>query len=352
MFYLINLLLVPIYYAIVVGKRKNDDQRIKRFSIIFAIHAILLRALANPFNYTDIETYEYAFRYIKDMSFSESVFTVNVYTAWGPLYVLLNWIVGYLTDNFQWFYALIAFLSIAPVVWYHYKSSDNLLCSLCMYLTYPMMYIMGFGVLRQHLAIAITLVAVYYVRDAKKYFALMALAFLCHTSSIAFIPFYFVRRFSLSQITTKRVLLLLFVGIVFIRLFALTLMHNFDRNDSYGREEASNMLPVILLGSMSLLFFIMGVYRKLNSFSELDLFSFILYGLLLAITGIGVNHLGRLSLGAIYVFPIGLTLLTKYTRGVNRTLVIVYCMIFVGLIIYSMITSSHTYNYVPFWQDL
>ena len=98
MTYLYNLLLIPLYYFVTYHFFPEKLAR-KCFFLIVIIHAVLFRALSNPYDYVDTLGYAEAFGIISEMSFKEAVLSVNYFTGWGQGYVTLNWLIGQWTDN-------------------------------------------------------------------------------------------------------------------------------------------------------------------------------------------------------------------------------------------------------------
>ena len=129
MFYLFNLLIIPLYYLVIRIITSNKHSANKFFFLVISFHAILFRALANPYNYQE-DTFLYAegFQSISDMTFSDAVLSVNFYTHWGPLYLALNWVLGRITTDPAILFVVVAFLTVGLILWFYYKTSYSFLC--------------------------------------------------------------------------------------------------------------------------------------------------------------------------------------------------------------------------------
>ena len=352
MFYLLNLLIVILYYYLLKIPYRDELQHKKMFAIIVGIHAVLFRALANPFNYVDTEGYSSAFYNIYVMSFKEAVLSINYYSSWGQGYMALNWLVGQFTDEFQWLYAVLSVLSVAPVIWFHYKMSHHMLLSLAIYFTYPMMYYMGFGVLRQHLAAGVVLLALYYVNDWKKSLPLAVIATLCHTSAVVFFPFYLFRYFCAGKKEMGRIMILLFLGVLVCSFVFMYFVEYFSRYEEghIGNGDRGDTLPLIVLGTVSLLYFFTGANRKVIEAHEKDCSYFIFYGVLLSIEGLLNAGLGRMTIYNFYVMPIFLSLIVRYGIGSRRIVPWVYIVSLFCLIAYlHSIDKINSFIYGIFW---
>lgn len=352
MFYLVNLFVIIIYYYLLVGKDIYNEEKRKRFASIVCIHVVLFRALANPYNYVDTIVYSNAFDVLRTWSFYDIVYEANRYTDWGIGFITINWIVGQFTSDAQWMFSFIAALSLVPVVWYHYKVSHNMLVSLVLYLTYPMMFFMSFGVIRQHLAAGIMLLALYFVNNYKVSIPLAIVSALCHTSAVIFFPFYLFRFVTIKNLSAKRILFAITASLVCAFLLMGILISAFARHENVGEtlEDRSNALPLILMGSLLLLMFLLRVHKMFDDDHERDAFLFLSYGIALSIMGIGLQGMGRLTIYNMYIVPICMSITYKYAQN-NRIIVSLYNLALLLLIVFLLIQSRYSYEYIPFWDN-
>ena len=352
MVYFLNFLAVIVYYVIIkICKKRNNK---KLFFIILSIHAILFRVLSNPYNYVDTLVYANAFENIATSSLKDTLSSTATYIDWGIGYVLLNWIIGQFSHNPQVMFAIMAVIDILPVMFFYYKNSYNSLLPVVIYLIYPMFYYMGFGVLRQHIAIGFVMLALYYF-DNKKLsigWALLALSF--HTSSCVFFPFYVWRRLNREGRNVWKSILLIIVVVVMLKFLMGKILLSMDRYQHYYgvATTENNVVPVAFLGSYLLVVWYTKVHRKLNSTLDTNLLNFIQYGFALAIVGIGTYGMGRMTLCFMYALPPAITLLNKYNR--NKPLVALYKIVVLALVVYILIGTynNHPYAYSFFWENV
>lgn len=350
MVYLYNLLLIPLYYALIAASFPDLKKRNKAFAIVVCLHATLFRALANPFNYVDTDLYADGFVAISQMSFQDAILSINYYTHWGQGFLLFNWLVGLITQDYTLMFFLASFLAVIPVIWYYYKTSKNLLLPVLLYLTYPMMYYMGFGVLREHLAVPFVLLALYYVDNLKVSIPFAIIAVLFHTSAIIFFPYYFWRRINFSS--KNKVKLIIFIALLVLLMrvsmgYVLSFMPKYDEIVG-SKEIQNNYIPVLLFGIIS--FFIATLDVRKISKRDVDIQSFIYYGLSVSLFSVGLAGLGRLTIYFLYVMPLAISMYLAYSRkqAGKIILIISILLIYIRQIYYFLEVKDM--NYTFFWE--
>lgn len=351
MTYLFNLLLVPIYYLLIHGTIRDKQKANKYFAFIVCTHAVLFRALANPYNYSDTEFYALAYQDLADASWIEFL----LYTKeWGVGYIFLNWILGHINSDPQFLFASLSVISIVPVIWFYYKTSNNLLLSMMIYLTYPMMYYMGFGVVRQHAAVAYVLLSLYYIGEYNKSIPLALLACSLHTSAILALPFFFWRKFNIKKIGIVGYSVFVIIGLFAISFIAPLVIKYFEvsRYDDALVEEGTrnNVVPVVLMGSLLVMSAINGLKKKLEP-RKFEILSFLMYGLIIAIFSMGMDQLGRATIYFFYVIPVTVTWLSKYNpkNKLINTLYIFMVFVLIGILLYRGYEPGR-YDYSFYWD--
>lgn len=312
MTYLINLLLVPLYYLILrmmTTKRKADEL----FIWIVMAHAILFRAMANPYNYVDTHNYANTFHVISNWSLKQTVINTNVFSELGRGFLFYNWMISRVSTDTKVLYIITSILSVAGAMLYYKKTAYTILAPVLFYLVYPMLYLMGFGVIRQHLAIPLLLFALYYMEEKQKISLALAIgAILLHTASIVFIPFYLlykmVRRWSFVEVGA------FFLTFFIVARFFITMVLSYlPRYGMYLHAKSSNnTLPVLIIGFTLFLLYEAKVFDRVKRGRDHVLLMFMLYGFALSLFCVGLSFGGRLSLPAIYVLPTTISFLYQY----------------------------------------
>lgn len=344
-------MLVPLYYLFINSIIKDKKKALKSFAILIGIHAVLFRALANPYNYVDTEGYAKAYQNLSDMSWS--IFLLYG-EDWGVGYVLLNLLLGYISSDPQVLFVTLSVISIVPVVWFYYKTSNNMLLSMMIFLTYPMMYYMGFGVVRQHAAIAFALLSLYYIDKYKVSIPLTLLACSFHTSAILILPFFVWRKLDIKKMGIIKYLILIVIGVLSVSIVGSLVIDYIGSSryeDVLDEGTNSNVVPVILVGSLLVMSAMNKLRYYINDKRNLGILSFLMYGLIIAIFSMGMASLGRASLYFIYVVPVIITWLSKYHskfKSVN-TIYIFMVFVLIGIQLY-LGYQPEMYDYSFYWD--
>jgi len=343
MIYLINLLAIPLYYLLIRMQSTKKENATAVFFFVVFIHAMLFRALANPYNYQeDTFLYAEAFRTIREMSFYETVFSIHYYTHWGQLFLALNWLLGVFFSDPAILFVVVSVLTVGGTMWFYKKTSYALLTTVLLYLMYPMMYIMGFGVLRQHLSIAIILFALLYWNRPIVMFCLFICASLLHPSGLILLPFLLIRIIDFQKFKSYKLAIytvILYIAFRAMIMFALPYFAKYQAIFNDG-DASNNIVPVILIGSMVIMYYITGALKRINSERDKILFRYLVYGLIVSLFSIGVPVAGRLSLAFIYILPVTISHLYRYSERNKVALVKIYI---VGVFLFTCM-MIHIFN--------
>lgn len=358
MVYFLNLIAVPLYYLLIRLKTTDKKSAVALFSIIVSIHAVVFRALANPYNYEeDTVLYADAFRSIRDMSFFDTVFSIHSYTHWGQLYLALNWLLGLFSSNPAILFVVVSVISVGLTIWFYKQTSYTILTSILLYLMYPMMYIMGFGVLRQHLSIAVVLLALLFWDRLKLFVFFLICASLLHPSSLIIFPFLVLRKLDLQRFKLSVLIVYSVIAFIVLRVLILLALPFFSKyQEIFNSGEASNnIVPVMLIGSMILMYYVTGAVKRIDVERDMFFYSFLVYGLIVSVFSIGVPGAGRLSLVFIYMLPVAISHIYKY--GDSRMLNIIHLytlgvfLLTIVLIVFQLKSANSSYNtYSFFWN--
>ena len=116
----------------------------------------------------------------------------------------------------------------------------------------------------------------------------------------------------------------------------------------------SNIVPVIIIGSMIIMFFSTGILSKIKDCHDKHVVNFIFYGLIIALFGTTVPSAGRLTIMFIYVIPVAISLLYRYCDNKKRALVNIYSLslysLTVLMIIMSYMRAGKYFDYSFFWN--
>lgn len=271
---------------------------------------------------TDYNTYKWYFDNIHFFGFEFPHFERGYY--------FINYIVSLFTDNSQYLFLVTSFLIIFLFHITLKNFSVSYALSIFLFVTIAFYY-ESLNVIRQYLAVAITFFSIRYIinKNFKKFLLTVVLASFFHTTAIILVPFYWISRIKIRNISYFSILVITtvfsffttnIVGLVskFIPKFAYYI--------NYYREGASaNTVTMILL---AILIFSLLYKKKLN---EIDINSNIyinlmFFGLLFVILSRDNIIFYRAAL-YFYVFililiPICLKSLNKYLKIPSYIIVI------------------------------
>lgn len=353
MTYLLNFLLVPLYYlALRLMTTRREADRL--FMWIVAIHAILFRALANPYNYIDTGNYARAFKIIGGWTLTHTIIDSNIFTKWGRGYLLFNWMVSRLTDDLIVLYAIASIIAVGMVMAYYKKTLYTVLAPTLFYLSYHMMYLHGFSAIRQHLAIPFLLFALYYIEKPKVSLCFAITATLLHTSCVVFFPFYLVHWLS-KKMSYGEVAILSILIFMAGRFFITAILSFFPRYESYfGATPKNNIVPVLLIAFMILLLYEANLFSQSIKRTDRNLLLFLLYGFGLSLFCVKMPGAGRLSLPVVYVVPVAMSLLYQYggRKRDEYNLCVAGLAMLAAIGLYLLVDDGHSMllRYVFFWE--
>lgn len=172
-------------WHISIGKKPhilNNSLIVPVFFIIF----FLILSLRHVSIGRDISSYRQYFYAFSSLDF------VDIWKEdMDVLYVLLNWIVGRFTDDFQVFLAVVAVITVLPIAVFYSEDKQYGFLKVVLFMNMST-FVMIFSGLRQSIAISLGIIAFYFVRKKKPvHFLLTALiAFGFHHTAFMILLFY------------------------------------------------------------------------------------------------------------------------------------------------------------------
>ena len=357
MIYILNFLVVLLYFGLfrfLLPKRKAE----LLFVLTFAIHAILFRALAYPFDFVDTSNYAKAYQNIFSYDFYKAVFMKNRYTEWGRGYVAVNWLLSRVSRDYMLMFITLSVVTVGSTIWFYAKTSYSILLTVLLYLAYPTLYLMGFAVLRQHLAAAVVLIALYHIRNYKISVPLALLAPLLHASGIVLLPFFLWRKINFKRLASVEMLAFTVVAVVVMRLSIGYLMNvagifSGGRNASFGSQSVgTNIVPLAIIGILMVMAVACRLFNKCSG-RDYEILNFMAYGFAISVFGLGLYGAGRLTLFFLYVVPVVITFFNRYSnsmRMVNNLCIALMFAITARQIYYLHSSWIKDYNYKFYWE--
>lgn len=360
MIYLANFIIIYFYSFLVRIYSRNDNEFRRLLGLLLSAHIILFRILSYPFDYADTPNYADAYIDISNYSFYEVAFSFHEYTVWGQGYAIFNWFLSRVSTDVMFFFIVSGIMIVGIPMWFYNKKSYTLLLTVSLYLLYPMLYLMSFAVLRQHLAAVIFIVALYNIANYKISIPLSLIAVLFHTSALVFLPFFLWRKIDFSKMNSVKLFLLLCLGVLVLKMgvnMVVGYVSNFlstDRNADFSEQaEGTNIMPVLILGLMVFMIFKERLLVKCKRI-DYEIAVFIIYGFLISIFGIGLSGAGRLSMYFIYFVPVVVSFPFHYSDRVRRPNSLLYAfvliLIFLRQMYYMYSSWVMDFDYKFFWN--
>ena len=190
----ILLFLIPCIFSALNIKVKTKNGNKKIAIPIFFLIFFLILAFRNEEVGIDLINYKYYFEKISSYSskelFQNMLFSINNIDI-EPLYILYNWIVSKIYNNFQFFLAITAFITVYPI-YKLYNEDDKFDCLKLILFMSITCFTMFFSGLRQIIAISISIYAYKSVRENKliKFLCIVLLASLFHQSALILLLMY------------------------------------------------------------------------------------------------------------------------------------------------------------------
>lgn len=312
MVYFYNVLFILLYGAVCKITLPPRYTRLV-FCLISALHIGAFHALRNPYVYPDNENYALAFERIAGFSLQENISVFGAYFNWGPGYVFLNYLLYKLSPNPEILFVTTSVLMVGAIIWVIFKCSYMPVVSVCLYLLYPLMFYQSLFVIRQHLAAAFIMLAVYYMDKRKLSVLLGLLAVSFHTSAIVFLLFFFFRRVKITKDTMSKITFYAILLVVGFNLALPYFMNVFSRYEHYADESgSSNIVPLFMIGALFLAHLANGTIKSINTEKDRNIWYYLAFGFMLCCCTLGLPGGGRLTNYCMYVIPLALPLLLKY----------------------------------------
>lgn len=281
------------------------------------------------------------------------------------LYVLLNWLVGKVTDSFQIFLTVVAAIAVLPVAKLYSEDKQYGFLKVVLFMNMSV-FVMAFSGLRQSLALAFGVIAYMYARDKKPLrfliFALVAFGF-HHTGFMVLLyyPLCHIRLqknhiwFAIPTIVTVFIFNKQIFG------WAANVMASV-MGEKYEVEvqETGAYLMIILFALFAIAAYFFPDEEKMDA-EALGLRNFLLMSLLLQCFAPVHTLAMRMNYYFIIFVPIAVPKMLKHTKdnikdvakiakGVIVGFFVVYYLYTTFISCRTGISALDTYPYVPFWE--
>ena len=242
----------------------------------------------------------------------------NIARGWERGFIILLYLLSRISDNARFFLFVVSCLIYGSFLRFIFQcnaltSEKNVIYSVMLFVLHGTFF-SSTNLMRQFLATSIILYSYMYLADKKymRFYALVLLAFLFHSTAIICIMLPFVRLFK----PTKKFVRLYLLGIILLVVFGVKILEigvhiiapryeGYLNSAMYGIQNTAKLGPLLNLGVGGLLLILFYKNLDLNNRIQVLLFEIFMAGLVFTAMSAKFTQIGRIS-G--YFFPAALPL--------------------------------------------
>lgn len=345
----------PVFFISIRNRRNNCNLALSVFFIVL----FFVLALRDETIGRDLNNYKFIFETTRYKSF-DNLFTYEP----EMLYYLLNWIVARIYDDFQFFLAVVAAITIIPIAVTYCKDTAYPYLKIILFLNMST-FIVLFSGLRQSIAFSIGMIAYKYVKEKKfvKFLLFVLIAFGFHYSAFMLLfmyPLYHLKIQKIQALFTIPVIALIFI--LNKPIFSIFLSFITEYEDKYGQEiKTTGAYGMLLLFIIFAVFSFVITDEKKVSPELMGLRNFMLMAIV--VQCFAPIHTVTMRLNYYYIIFIPMLLpkalqaaSIKWRKVANIGLCIM-CAFFTFYFLFNTYTSYKTgistldtVPYIPFWK--
>jgi len=305
-YFYINFILVFIEVLVCSVAFKDSRIRNRAFLLIVFFQLFILHAYLDPDMMQDLPGYMETYQEFGENSLRESILVGYVGVKMEPGWILLCKLLYFISHNPR---TLLIFSSLLMVGGYCITISRySFLPWLSVFIYLCTTFDQSLFVLRQHCAIAITLLSIPLIIKRKflKFIILMIVAAMIHSTVAIFVPMYFVYNINLKKYWPNFITLAIVGVVISGTIFPWLFSHTWY--GGYGDRDGSNY-TLFFINLCSFLLYLVSIKFRINKLSSVDKYFFLLLSmaLLLCLCGAGFSPTNRLakyfSVASIIVIP-------------------------------------------------
>lgn len=355
------LLGIPIVYSLFTTRsilpdiNQTSKKRERTVLIIFFVIWFLLLALRKKTVGTDIKIYLSTFKQIADTPWA------NLFddTAREYGYRLLCKVISVFTTDEQVFLTIMAFITLAPLLYLYVKESENGLMTIAIFITF--LFSMYFSGLRQCIAMGFMAPLYYFTKKKKpiKFIIFALLASLFHQSALVALLFYPIYHLKLTPFKLAIAILIIALSFLFsnqIFSFILKIIGGTyeERYSEIGATGAYSMVALLII--FAVYAFVVPQKNKLSS-DVLGLRNILLVSVCLQGFALVNSVAMRMNYYYLLFLPILISKIPLIGKKEDKTIleisVIVIVVVFIGYFFLNAYTGAdilQIYPYIPFWD--
>lgn len=338
---LINIILI-IIEGLVFPKNKTGR---KLFLYVVFIQLFILHSFLDPNTMQDLPGYWETYQAFGENSLKESVLVGYVGVKMEPGWILLCKFLYNFSKDPRLMLIITSFLMVGgyckTISRYSYLPWLSVVIYLCT------TFDQSLFVLRQHSAIALSLLSIPFIvdRDWKRYLLMMIVCVSIHSSAIIFFPMYFIYGMKMKHywlaFFVVAVVGTLLAGSVFQWLFSHTWYNSYE-------ERVGSNYTVFFITLSSLLLYLVSIRFKVNELEGVDKYFLLLItmAVLLCLCGVGFSPTNRLvkyfSVASIFVIP---RAISHFKATTIKTIIILFVVLFHMLLFFAPSNTEYIQDY-------
>ena len=326
---IINIILIVLEAFVIntISSLSSEKKRALFLKIVFC-QLFIIHAFLDPDVMQDLPGYLETYKSFGENSLRESVIVGYVGVKMEPGWILLCKILYHISSNPRTLLIVTSLLMVGSYCKTISRYSFIPWLSVVIYLCTT--FDQSLFVLRQHSAMAITLLSIPYIirRDFLKYTLMMVIAVLIHSSSVIFIPMYFIYGINLKHFWTYFFIIAIVGVIAASTVFPWLFSHSWY--DGYEEREGSNY-TLFFISFCSFLLYLVSINFKVSHLRDADKYFFLLISMavLLCFCGVGFSPTNRMakyfSIASIIVIP---RAISHFKGGVTKAILVIAVVLF------------------------
>lgn len=317
---------------------------------------VLLVALRSTDVGNDTHMYEYIFNSMKSYDSYLDWVAVHTYTSGTDHgYYILCFLISRFAD-YRVFLVISAILTVSPVIYVVNRFSKNIPLSLILYVCFPY-YTFCMSGLRQSYALALISIAYCFVKERKvwHYLIVCVVAFSFHSSSLLFVPVYWITKIRNTKKT--RIVIVLAILLCFVFRNDIWNVATLFARQQYTSNDAGGVMMCIFM----ILSAILGIYYRrvflepnadLNTSEKELLYLQVLAAMIVPLSLIN-SAISRIYFYYHLFFILYVPVLLQSIRSRNERLIILLGYLFIAAYFLVSIVMNPIQHYNPYlfmWQ--
>ena len=197
-----------------------------------------------------------------------------------------------------------------------YKVSNNYILTFLLYICHPMLFWDSNYILRQHLAISLSAIVIYYSNKKLISIPMAIVAASMHLSAIVIIPFLIWKELKLGKASVVKIVFMVGLALIILSVLFYQLVAQSDRYSGYLTAEHNlYLVPFLLLAPLVVILYMQRrfIYKNVH---ERNLFEYLLYGLVFTLFSMS-SSFGRITTYFIAFVPVAVPIVLKYSYKKN-----------------------------------